>query len=385
MRRRQCGCFAGQVVEDIESRGREVTVQAGIRLHDLNSQLENLGLALVNMGATCQQSIAGATQTGTHGTGRLLGSMSTQIIGMRLLLANGTFVDMFKGGKNSDLLASAAVGLGALGIVTRITLQTEKLFFLNLTKTIMPLDTLLGALPTLMERYERLQWYWNPPNEMEATLITREVVDRIPPGSIGCWEASNAEAHMGEPPKFFGVTSSMSNASSSTCIDVSYKALCGSRTHYENRNLYTEMEMFVPVERVASLISEFRTFQHKVAPLHNKTVPLFTGVRYVKGDSITLSPQTGGRDNAVVSFIVTGSSKTQTGSPLEFARYAQMLEALAGAYNGRPHWGKMNWANATSIRDAYGEQVAVFRDAHNRLDPHRRFSNKYLDSRLYDS
>lgn len=56
-----------------------VTVGAGIRLYDLNERLESLGLSLENMGATAEQSLAGATATGTHGTGSHLGSMSTQV------------------------------------------------------------------------------------------------------------------------------------------------------------------------------------------------------------------------------------------------------------------------------------------------------------------
>ena len=67
-----------------------VTVQGGMRLRDLNAALEARGLALENLGATCEQSVAGATATGTHGTGRLLGSLSTQIVSLRLVASNGS-------------------------------------------------------------------------------------------------------------------------------------------------------------------------------------------------------------------------------------------------------------------------------------------------------
>ena len=63
----------------------DVTVRAGSRLRDLNAALEDLGLAFENLGATAAQSLAGAIATGTHGTGRLLGSISTQVSGLRIL------------------------------------------------------------------------------------------------------------------------------------------------------------------------------------------------------------------------------------------------------------------------------------------------------------
>jgi len=375
-------CGDGSVVVSLDKlnkivrvEGTSVTVQGGMRLHILNSELEARNLSLTNMGATCEQSIAGATQTGTHGTGKTLGSMSTQIIGMKLLLANGTFITAKKGGLNHDILKSAAVGLGALGIVTQLTLKTEALFYLNLTKITMPLDALLSSLPNLMERYERLQWYWNPPDEENATLVLRERVDAIPPKAEGCW---NGAAHLGEPEQLFGAASSYS---SSTCIDVSYKALCGSRAHYHARNLYTEMEMFVPQHVIPELIRDFRQFQSKVLPQHNKS--LFVGVRYVSADGITMSPQNG-RSNAVVSQIVTGPSKTETGDFDDFSLYARELERIAeSSYHGRPHWGKMNWATKESILRGYGNaNLNAFLDLRAKLDPHGYFLNDYLKERF---
>lgn len=103
------------------------------------------------MGATAQQSLAGATATGTHGTGRLLGSMSTQIVGLRLVLANGTIVTVSN--QSQPVLFSAArVGLGSLGVVTAITLRVVDAFNMRLDTIPMDLDTMLKELPQLMVR-----------------------------------------------------------------------------------------------------------------------------------------------------------------------------------------------------------------------------------------
>jgi FAD/FMN-containing dehydrogenase len=122
-----------------------VVVGAGIRIRALNDLLAGLGLALENMGATCAQSIAGATATGTHGTGGALGSLSTQIVGMRLLTADGAVLDV-DARSQPALFAAARVGLGALGIVMRVALRVVDAFRLRLDTTPMPLDELLKQL-----------------------------------------------------------------------------------------------------------------------------------------------------------------------------------------------------------------------------------------------
>lgn len=362
--------------------GTDVVVQAGIRLYDLNSQLEKLGLSLENLGATCEQSLAGATATGTHGTGRLLGSMSTQILSFRMVKADGSIITA-NSNENINIFKAGRVGLGGLGIITEITIRTLPLFKLKLTNSVLSLTALIEELPSLMAAHERLQWFWLPYDVDHAQLVIREVTDEpITPG--GCW---NTETHFGEPSQFFekfGITSNTTSASS--CVDVSYKALCGSQEHYLRRSLYTEMEMFVPIDKVIDAIKEFREFQDSVRKEHNSSIRLFTGVRYVAADDIVLSPQTGkdgGRNNAVISMIVMGNSPNITGDPTEFARYAQRLEQICQEkYDGRPHWGKQNWANSTSLQHSYNQNWDTFVDLRKSLDPKGMFLNSYLENRL---
>jgi len=358
--------------------GTLVRVQGGIRLYDLNSQLEELGLSLENMGATCQQSLAGVTATGTHGTGRLTGNMAASIEALRLVAANGTVITASKDDSNPDLFNAARVGIGSLGVISEISIRTLPLFNLKLTyHDDMPLDDLLVKLPSLMDQYERLQWYWTPPNDQAATLVTRELT-KEPISAGGCWGESSdmLDAPAGDPEAIL-------HSRRGPCVDVSYKAMCGSRSHYAARTLYTEMEMFIPAENVYDAISDFRDFQAKVLPQHNESVGLFTGVRYVAGDDMLLSTASG-RDTAVISFIVMGSSKEEAGDPTEFARYAQELERITvEKYGGRPHWGKKNWATRESLQAAYDESAwDKFMALRAELDPKGIFLNDYLIARL---
>jgi FAD/FMN-containing dehydrogenase len=72
--------------------GTDVTVQAGIRLRDLNDQLFERGLAMPNLGDINVQSIAGATSTATHGTGLAYGNLATTIVGLEIVTGDGTIL-----------------------------------------------------------------------------------------------------------------------------------------------------------------------------------------------------------------------------------------------------------------------------------------------------
>ncbi len=121
-----------------------VTVLAGTRLHELNDALWHVGLALPNLGDIDVQTIAGAISTGTHGTGRLLGGLATQVHAMQLVAADGSVLYL---DADSDLLfAAARVGLGALGIIATVTLQCVPAFALHASELPGSLDRTLDEL-----------------------------------------------------------------------------------------------------------------------------------------------------------------------------------------------------------------------------------------------
>jgi hypothetical protein len=104
----------------VVTNGTEVNVSAGIRMKDLIPKLKARKLGLRNIGSITEQSIAGAALTGTHGTGIGLGSIPTQIIAARLVVGDGSIVDLPKG---DPRLKAVGLSLGALGILTRVTLE----------------------------------------------------------------------------------------------------------------------------------------------------------------------------------------------------------------------------------------------------------------------
>ncbi|WP_203910665.1 FAD-binding protein, partial [Rhizocola hellebori] len=141
----------------------EVTVQGGMRLHDLNDFLAGHGRALANMGSIAQQTVAGAISTGTHGTGLSVGALDQQVTGLRLVDAAGQILDT-----QGDLLAAARVSLGALGVISAVTLRHVPAFDLHATSHRSTLDTTLDHLDELLAT-PYFRFWWFPHTELTQT------------------------------------------------------------------------------------------------------------------------------------------------------------------------------------------------------------------------
>ncbi|HKA91694.1 MAG TPA: FAD-binding protein, partial [Haliangiales bacterium] len=109
----------------LDPAGGTATVRGGTRLHDLNDHLARLGFALPIVGSIADQSIAGAIATGTHGSSLTHGNLSSLVRALRLVTGRGETLDLAAGDARLD---GARVHLGALGVVTRVTLPIEPAF-----------------------------------------------------------------------------------------------------------------------------------------------------------------------------------------------------------------------------------------------------------------
>jgi L-gulonolactone oxidase len=351
--------FSGIVAIDYNDDGSaNVEVKAGTRLRDLNALLEEQSLSLVNLGATAAQSIAGAISTSTHGTGKKLGSLSASVVGIRLVDGQGRVWDSKQ---DPEVLLYGRVSLGVLGVISTVTVRAVPLFKMQLSVFTVPLDELLAQHDYYMDEYDRFQFSFVPYTN-EATVVLREEVPLDTPiENGGCWAT---------PPETVTYP----------CVDVSYKTLVDSLERYDNRTIYTEMEMFVPVEKGVAAIRDFMAFQDSVQDQHDDSAcSLFTNIRYVAADDIPVSPMLN-RDIAVLSFICLGD-KDSTGSPVEFERYARGLENLTSEkYEGVPHWGKQNYATEEDLEKFY--DFEGFKSFRKRLDEGGVFLNDYTRDRL---
>ena len=145
----------------VDTERRRVTVDAGITLRALADELDAVGLAMPNLGDINVQSLAGALSTATHGTGRAWGNLATTVVGIELVDGTGEVV-VCDEHADPDLLRVARVGIGALGVVTAMTIQCVPAFNLHARETIEQLDDVLADIDAFTRSADHAEFYWMP-------------------------------------------------------------------------------------------------------------------------------------------------------------------------------------------------------------------------------
>jgi L-gulonolactone oxidase len=350
-----------------------VTVAAGTPLHELNRLLDRLGLALPNLGDIDRQTVAGALATGTHGTGRLLGGLATQVRALELVLADGSTV-WCDDATESEVFACARIGLGALGVVTSVVLAVEPAFTLHAQERPMPLGRVLGELDELVTDNEHFEFYWFPHTEQTLTKRNNRLLSAAPHRPLGRARryfhdellsngAFAATCHLGaRRPQLVPALNRLvaSSVSEREFSDRSHRVFCSPR-----RVRFVEMEYAVPREAVVEAVTGVRT----VTELPGMTVSFPIEVRFAGGDDIPLSTASG-RDSAYVAVHMFA------GQP--YQRYFYEVEAVMGSLDGRPHWGKLHTLDAATLRTRY-PRFDEFLTVRKRVDPGGVFSNDYLE------
>ncbi|KAK2747812.1 D-arabinono-1,4-lactone oxidase [Myotisia sp. PD_48] len=163
-----------------------VTVESGIRLRDLGAELANNGLMLPNLGSIDEQSIAGVISTGTHGSSLRFGLLSSCVLHVSILLSNGQVVRCSEA-TNPSLFRAALLSLGALGIITEMTLQAVPTFNIAWHQSMKSLPAVLDAWNSdLWTSSEYVRVWWLP-------YLKRAIV----------WRADKTDLPLREPPSNF--------------------------------------------------------------------------------------------------------------------------------------------------------------------------------------
>ncbi|MGW3987103.1 D-arabinono-1,4-lactone oxidase [Streptomyces sp. NPDC004830] len=357
-------------IRRIDRENMTVTVEAGTPLKRLNVALAREGLSLTNMGDIMEQTVSGATSTGTHGTGRESGSIAAQIKGLELVTADGSVLTCSEK-ENPEVFAAARIGLGALGIVTAITLAVEPVFLLTAREEPMPFDRVLADFEELWAENEHFEFYWFPHTGSTTTKRNNRSAgpERPVPQvkgwiedellSNGVFQVANwvGRAVPAAIPAIAQVSSKALSARSYT--DVPYKVFTSPR-----RVRFVEMEYAVPRAAVTDALRELRTMVDR----SGLRVSFPVEVRTAPADDITLSTASG-RDSAYIAVHMF------RGTP--YQRYFTAAERIFTAHEGRPHWGKIHTRDAEYLSEVY-PRFGEFTALRDRLDPDRRFQNDYL-------
>lgn len=341
-----------------------VSVPAATTYAELAAVLNDQGLALHNLASLPHISVAGAVATGTHGSGDTYGNLATAVAGLQLLTAEGEVLFAARGEESFDGLV---VGLGALGIVTQLVLETEPFY-------------------TVRQRvYEALPWegLFEHYDEITGQGESVSVFHRFGEAAEQVWIKSRVGERPGrrEKRELFGA---MAADGPRNPVPGSDPANCTEQLgvpgpwserlpHFRSgfapsAGEEIQSELFVPREHALPAFRELRGLAVEIRPLL-----LIAELRTMAADGLWLSPQYG-QDTVGFHF-------TWRRHPAEVERVMGLIEGVLEPFAARPHWGKVFTARADQLAPLY-ERMDDFRELRRRLDPRGVFINRWLAERV---
>ena len=343
-----------------------VRVEAGIRLHALGQALAEHGLAMANLGDIDEQSIAGAISTATHGTGLTLRNLSAHVRALRLVTAAGEVVELDGG---EDLLA-ARVAVGALGVVTEVTLQTVPAFTLRGVDAPVALAEVLDGLDARADGHRHFEFFVFPHAD-KALTRTNDAVDD-PPRPRSQLRAYIDDVLVGNYAFQLACAIGRTFPSAIPTLNRLVTRLSGTSTRVDRSDRifasprkvrFTEMEYALPRPVAADAIRAIKATAERYA------INFPIEVRFVAADDALLSPA----HERETAYVAVHAFKG-----MEWEPYFRAVEAIADEHGGRPHWGKRHFQTAATLAPRYPgwDRFAAVRA---RLDPDGVFSNPYTD------
>lgn len=349
-----------------------VRVGGGITIAALNRRLDELGLALENLGDIDRQTVAGAISTGTHGTGARLGNLASQVASIQLVTAAGEVLELAADDDDPTAFLACRVGLGALGVIPAVTLRCLPAFNLHRLDEPQPLDAVLERFEELAEENDHFELFVFPYTR-RALTITRNRTDRAarPRGPVrrflgdvvfenGVGELAMrlARRRRAAIPRLTGMAARL--MSQGEQIDRAYRVFANRRTIR-----FTEMEYAVPRERgPEALDAVLRLIERE-----RFEVPMPIECRVTTGDDALLSPSHRRESTYIAVHQFRG---------MEWRPYFEAVEQLMRDLGGRPHWGKRHGMEASELASIY-PRWEDFQAVRDRLDPGRTFTNPYLE------
>jgi xylitol oxidase len=348
----------------IDAEAMTVSVTGGTRYGVLAADLQSQGYALHNTGSLPHISVAGATATGTHGSGDRNGILSTAVSAVELVKADGSLLTVDR--SNPDLKA-LAVGLGAFGIITRVVLDIQPTYLVRQdVYRNAPWDTVLEAFDAVMASAYSVSLLGDFGSPVLRQLWQKTRVESAgdgqrPPEPVpetlhgGTWY-DDAE----EPPDHAlnvraGIPGPWSERLPHFRLDAPPSA--------GGDELQTEY--FVERRHAVNALRTLRSLGDRISPhLH------IAEIRTAAADDLWLSPAYA-RDSLCIGF-------TWRKHPTEVMALLPDLEAALAPHDPRPHWGKLFAFTDDAVARRF-PRLPDFLDLRTTYDPTGKFSNAFID------
>ncbi|AMM19092.1 hypothetical protein AX769_01755 [Frondihabitans sp. PAMC 28766] len=343
---------------------KSVTFGGGTRYGEVALALEEAGLALHNMGSLPHISVAGATATGTHGSGARNGSLATAVRALEFVGADGSLRTVRRGDPEFD---GSVIHLGALGVVTRVTLDVEPSYRVRQDVYLgVPWSELAGGgIRALMELGYSTSAFTTYADDITQVWVK----SRVPEG----------QADIEVPDEVFGAkhhpdrVAFVSEDDNTTPMDGSVGSWATRLPHFRldrtpSNGDEIQAEYFVALDEGAEAVAAVRTLADRIQP-HL----LVTELRAIRADDYWLS-ETQGRDSLAIHF-------TFNKHPAEVAALLPQIEGVLAPFTPRPHWGKVSSLSPAEVESRY-PRLAEFRALAEQHDPEHKFGGGFVDSRV---
>lgn len=347
--------------------GGTVTVDGGIRYGELGQQLHAAGYALHNLASLPHISVAGACATATHGSGDRNGNLATAVTAMEIVTANGEIVAVSREG-NPEQFDGMVVALGALGVVTRLTLTIEPTYQVRQdVYEDLPWQAVDDTFDVITSSGYSVSMFTNwRPQSVNQVWLKRRVTDM----------PAVADPH------FYGASAApvtrhpIVEISAESCTEQQgvagawYERLPHFRMDFmPSAGNELQTEYFVPRRHAVAAMQALVRMHERLAPLL-----LISEVRTIAADRLWLSPCY--QQNAV------GLHFTWKQDWPAVRQLLPQIEAVLEPFEARPHWGKL-FTMAPERVQQYYPQMAAFRELLLAFDPDGKFRNPFVQRVIF--
>jgi alditol oxidase len=355
-------------VLELDPEAHTVTVEGGIKYGELAPYLHEKGFALHNLASLPHISVAGSCSTATHGSGVGNGNLSTAVRALEMVVADGSLVRLTRDLDGENFVASV-VGLGSMGILTRITLDIQPAYMMRQNVfTGLPMDQLKDHFDEIVSAGYSVSLFtdWQTNRLNEVWIKSRIGTDKNYQGI----------------PDFYGATAATRNLhpimdlSPENCTDQMgvpgpwYERLPHFKMGFTpSSGKELQSEYFIPRRHAVDAILAVSRLGKEIGP------HLFISeIRTIAADKLWMSPCRH-QDSVTIHF-------TWKQNWAEVQKLLTIIERELAPFNARPHWGKLFMVSPSELAARY-EKLGDFKSRIRLYDPEGKFRNQFISHLIY--